>query len=131
MAKWRGEPDPGKRPSKCDGSTSGILELLFALGVSTQLIGHRLLETGSLLVGPFVINQIVNPSAVHLKLPSSLNMHPTFHIFQIKPVSESYLIPPISPLLLPHVIEGGLAYTVRRILSIRWHGCGLQYLSDW
>ena len=42
-------------------------------------------------VGPFVVEKVVNPSAVRLKLPASLPMHPTFHVSQLKPVSSSEL----------------------------------------
>lgn len=37
-------------------------------------------------IGPFAIQQIINPSAVRLKLPLSLKVHPPFHLSLIKPV---------------------------------------------
>lgn len=68
-------------------------------------------------VGPFEGDRMVNPVAVHLYLPASLNVHPTFHISQVKPVQESALVPP--PASPPRVIDGGPAFTVRCILDVR------------
>ena len=45
-------------------------------------------------VGPYVIDSIINPVAVKLKLPPSLNVHPVFHVSLLKPVSSSTLCPP-------------------------------------
>ena len=40
-------------------------------------------------IGLYEIDTIICPSAVRLKLPSSLRIHLTFHVSQIKPVSSS------------------------------------------
>ena len=80
-------------------------------------------------VGPFVIEKLINPSAVKLKLPPALNINPTFHVSLLKPVSTSSLCPPADPPPPPRVIDDHPAYTVRRILDVR--GRGFQFLVDW
>lgn len=44
-------------------------------------------------VGPFEVDQMVNIAAVHLRLPTSLRVQPTFHVSQVKPVGELELLP--------------------------------------
>ena len=82
-------------------------------------------------VGPFEIESLVNPCAVRLKLPSSLRVHPTFHVSQVKPVSTSPLSPPTKAPPPPRLIDDHPAYTVRRLLNVRRRGRRLQYLVDW
>ena len=83
-------------------------------------------------VGPYVIEKVVNPSALRLQLPSSLKIHPVFHVSQVKPVATSALSPPAPSPPPPHVLEGGdLVWEVNRILAVRRRGRGFQYLVDW
>uniref|UniRef100_A0A3P9JS16 Gypsy retrotransposon integrase-like protein 1 n=1 Tax=Oryzias latipes TaxID=8090 RepID=A0A3P9JS16_ORYLA len=42
-------------------------------------------------LGPFTITKVVNPVAVRLDLPSTLKVHPVFHVSKLKPVRESCL----------------------------------------
>jgi len=64
-------------------------------------------------IGPYEISSIINPSAVRLKLPRSMKIHPTFHVSQIKPVSVSPLCPPAVSPPPPMIIEDHPAYTIR------------------
>lgn len=59
-------------------------------------VDSRKLASG--FIGPFVVEQVINPSVVRLRLPSSLNIHPTFNISLLKPVSPSSLSPSTEPL---------------------------------
>ena len=83
-------------------------------------------------VGPYVIEKVLNPSTLRLQLPSSLKVHPVFHVSQVKPVASSPLSPPAPTLPPPRVLKGGdLVWEVSRILAVRRRGRGFQYLVDW
>ncbi|XP_034383140.1 uncharacterized protein LOC117727148 [Cyclopterus lumpus] len=61
----------------------------------------------------------------------SYQVHPTFHVSLIKPVSTSTLCPPAIPPLPARLIDGGLVHTVRRLVDARQRGRGFQFLVDW
>lgn len=82
-------------------------------------------------VGPYIIERMINPSVARLKLPRSLNVHPSFHVSLLKPVSSSNLGPPVDPPPPTRLVDGHPAFTVRRILDVRRRGRGFQYLVDW
>lgn len=82
-------------------------------------------------VGPFTIVRKINPVTMRLRLPSSMRVHPTFHVSRLKPVQRSTLVPAERPPPPPRLVDGQPVYTVRRILSSRRVGRGVQYLVDW
>ena len=71
-------------------------------------------------VGPYVVEKVINPSALRLLLPPSLKVHPVFHVSQVKPVATSALSLPAPTPPPPRVLEGGdLVWEVSRILVAR------------
>lgn len=88
-------------------------------------------KLASRFVGPFAVQEVVNPVAVKLVLPGSLRVHPVFHVSRVRPVRECELMPPSDLPPPARVVDGGPAFTVERILRSRRRGRGLQYLIDW
>ena len=82
-------------------------------------------------IGPFEIEEVLNPTVVRLKLPDSMKIHPTFHVSQLKPVQVSSLCPPAEPPPPALVVDDHPAFTVRRLLDVRQRGRGYQFLVDW
>ena len=82
-------------------------------------------------IGPFRVVKIINPSAIRLKLPNSLKVHPTFHVSLLKPVSSCALGPPAEPPPPPLVVDGHPAFSVNKILDVRRRGRGFRFLVDW
>ncbi|XP_056130605.1 uncharacterized protein LOC130107851 [Lampris incognitus] len=83
-------------------------------------------------VGPYTIDRIVNPSAVRLHLPTSLKIHPVFHVSRLKPVATSPVSPPVQAPPPPRVLDGGdMVWDVDQLLAVRRRGRGYQYLVDW
>lgn len=56
-------------------------------------------------VGPFEVNQMVNPAAVCLMLPASFNIHLTFHFSWVKPVKECKLSPTAEDPSVSHPVD--------------------------
>ena len=82
-------------------------------------------------MGPYTILKVVNPVAMRLRLPTTMRIHPTFHVSKLKPVRTSPLVPASKPPPPPRVVDGETVYSVRKILDSRRVGRGFQYLVDW
>ncbi|KAI3376026.1 hypothetical protein L3Q82_016558, partial [Scortum barcoo] len=84
-------------------------------------------------VGPFPVSKVNNPVSIQLKLPRSLQVHPTFHVSKVKPVRKSHLVPPTKPFPPPSKMVEMVdrIYTVKKRLPVRRRGRGRQFLVDW
>ncbi|KAJ8359222.1 hypothetical protein SKAU_G00157470 [Synaphobranchus kaupii] len=125
-AKQKAVADRHRRPAPSYrvGQWVGLSTRDLPLRVESRKLAPR-------FVGPFKIIRKFNPVTVRLQLPSSMRIHPTFHVFRLKPVLVSALAPADKPPPPPRFVDGGTVYTVRRILAERRVGRGCQFLVDW
>jgi len=83
-------------------------------------------------LGPYLVDKVLSRSAVRLKLPRSMRIHPVFNVsklrlFQPDPIVERAARPPPAP-----VVQGGeVEYEVERIQNSRMFRGKLQYLVKW
>uniref|UniRef100_A0A8C7WSI3 Integrase catalytic domain-containing protein n=1 Tax=Oryzias sinensis TaxID=183150 RepID=A0A8C7WSI3_9TELE len=62
-------------------------------------------------IGPLTIDWVIIPTCVRMCLPTALQIHPTFHVSQIMPVTESPLCPPSTSPPPARTIDGAPAFT--------------------
>ena len=81
--------------------------------------------------GPHTILSAIGSSAFKLELPQSVNIHPVFHVSQLKPYVESDA--PLEPPEPPPVYTGrrGGIFEVETILQKRKVGRSWQFLVKW
>lgn len=88
-------------------------------------------------VGPFIVERVVSTVAYKLKLPTSLKIHPVFHVSLLQPWLEDGLFPAHQPALTrpPPVNEDENRFTVDRLLDKRTRRYGrgqrVEYLIRW
>lgn len=82
--------------------------------------------------GPFVIEEVLGPVTVRLKLPATWKIHPVFHVSLITPYhttaehGPNYVTPP------PETIEGEEEWELEAIINHRKPARGgIQYLVTW
>ena len=94
-------------------------------------------------LGPFAVESVINPVAYKLALPSSMRIHPTFHVSLLKPYHTSGRVqPPPPPVEVDE--DGGQWFAIESILDhrvvrrgrketreyqIRWQGYGPDHDS--
>ena len=113
----------------------------FNLGDQVLLSTKNLPVTGattikkfsSRFIGPFSITQAVNNVSYRLHLPSTMQIHPVFHVSLLKPYHDpslnhhSRLPAPPDPL----IIHGEKEYFVEAILDTRLRHNQREYLVKW
>jgi len=84
--------------------------------------------------GPFQIEKIISPLAVHLTLPRKWKIHNVFHVLFLEPyrTSEHQALPDPSRVLREvDDIEQSEEYDVEEVMSLVKHGRWILYLVKW
>ena len=128
-ATERSERSANRRRTPAPSYRPGQMVYLLSRGLP---LPHTSRKLAPRYVGPYRVESVVNPVAVRLALPSSLRVHPVFHVSLLKPVVSSRLSPP-APLPPPPRLldDGDQVWDVERLLAVRRRGRGFQYLVDW
>jgi hypothetical protein len=81
-------------------------------------------------LGPFVIEKVISPFAIQLKLPASLRIHPVVNITRLRPY-----VPPIPGQQVqpppPIELDGEPEWEVSEVLNARLRRGALQFLVRW
>ena len=82
-------------------------------------------------LGPFEVLQQINPVSYRLRLPSSMQIHPVFHVSLLENYIESHIqgrnLPPPPPI----EVQGEAEYEVEEILDSRVKNGRLEYFIQW
>ncbi len=82
--------------------------------------------------GPFIIEHLIPPNAVRLKLPPTMHIHPVFNVVKILPFHEDALAHPIDQTRPPPAVTHTVPrYEVESLRDIKAKGRGFQYLVHW
>ena len=87
-------------------------------------LGHRQL-------GPYEVIENVGTSAVRLRLPATVQIHPVFHVSLLKHTSNIRYPGQIAPPPLPVIVDGEEEWEVEIIMDTHLHYNQLQYLVKW
>lgn len=82
-------------------------------------------------LGPFKIVSLIGSRAYKLELPSSMRIHPVFHINLLEPYKTDKIVGRPVKELPPVIVNGHQEYEVEYIVDSRRHHNTLQYLVHW
>ena len=82
-------------------------------------------------LGPFEIIKVISKSAVKLRLPPTMKIHPVFHVSLIEPASLDRSLHPQPTPPPPVVVDNQQEYEAEEILDSRSFRHSLQYLVKW
>jgi hypothetical protein len=77
-------------------------------------------------LGPFTITKVISNSNYELRLPSTMKIHPVFHISLLEPAPANS---ELKETIIVDAQEG--EYDVEKILSSRQNGTVTEYLVKW
>ncbi|TPX50739.1 hypothetical protein SeMB42_g02154 [Synchytrium endobioticum] len=82
-------------------------------------------------MGPFFVKRKINRVAYEVELPSSMRIHPVFHISLLKrykrPSDPSKQLPKPPPMQ----VTSDDGWVIKDIIEVRRRGRGFEYLIDW
>jgi hypothetical protein len=117
-------------PSPC--FSAGDLVWLSTLNIPSARPCSKL---SSRNVGPFPIKRVLGPVTVELELPSTMRIHPIFHVSLISPHVANTIPHRVQRPLHPVFVDNNPSltphYLVNAILDSRYYRSKLQYLIDW
>ena len=82
-------------------------------------------------ISPYPIIEIKSSSAIQLKLPHTIKIHPIVNISHVRPYKPSCIPQQSAPEPPPVEIEGEFEYEVEQLLDSRLYRGNLQYLVKW
>ena len=82
-------------------------------------------------LGPFPVIGPVGRSAFHLQLPSSMKIHPVFHVSLLEPNVANTFPGRVVPPPLPILVDGFEEFEVRSVLDSKFRRRKLYYLVEW
>ena len=82
-------------------------------------------------LGPFIVSKQINEVAYRLDLPTSMKIHPVFHVSLLEPYKESTIPGRLQTPPPPIEIDGEEEFEVSEILNSRINRRKLEYLVHW